>query len=433
MRIVFGTVLSLILSVSAVLAYPLDGFARTGIRRLLAYRLAHEGRIKPSIKLPPGALLESDQIVLRLQEVHGAFDLGPRTPRDPYLQSGLKSIFAKRDPSYNIALLDVSKPAEPLYASLRADEKRIPGSVGKLLVATGLFDALRRVHPSDITAREKLLRETVVTADKFVHRDGKTVPFFREGDSVVVRRRVEIGDQFSLWEWLDHMLSVSSNAAGSTVWKQALLLRRFGAGYPLPREQEAAFFRDTPKRELSRLALETLESPLREAGLDTSRLRLGTFFTNNASAAIPGTASYASPNELMCWLIKMEQGKLVDRWSSLEIKKLLYFSRRRYRYASSPALNRAAVFFKSGSLFRCEPQPGFTCRPYQGNRLNLMHSVAVIESETKVYLVAMMSNVLRLNSAVEHQKIAGEIERLIQARPGNKTGASERGSTAATN
>ena len=38
-----------------------------------------------------------------------------------------------------------------------------------------------------------------------------------------------------------------------------------------------------------------------------------------------------------------------------------------------------------------------------------------------------------VREGVEHQKIAGEIERLIQARPGNKTGAYKRGSTAATN
>jgi hypothetical protein len=121
----------------------------------------------------------------------------------------------------------------------------------------------------------------------------------------------------------------------------------------------------------------------------------------------------------MRWLIKIEQGKLVDEWSSLEIKRLLYFSRPRYRYASSPRLNKAAVFFKSGSLFQCEPEPGFTCKQYQGNKTNLMHSVAVVESEGKVYLVTMMSNVLRINSAVEHQTIAGEIEKLIQGRPAN--------------
>ena len=113
----------------------------------------------------------------------------------------------------------------------------------------------------------------------------------------------------------------------------------------------------------------------------------------------------------------MEQGRQVDEWSSLEIKKLLYFVRPRYRYASAPALLNAAVFFKSGSLFECKPEAGFTCKQYMGNVTNLMHSVAVVESGDKRYLIAMMSNVLRLNSASEHQNIAGEIEKLIQSRP----------------
>jgi hypothetical protein len=174
--------------------------------------------------------------------------------------------------------------------------------------------------------------------------------------------------------------------------------------------------KNTPKPELSQLALAALENPLTAASLDTSRIRLGTFFTRNASAVIPGTASYACPGELLRWLVKLEQGKIVDEWSSLEIKKLIYFVRARYRYASSPALAKAAVFFKSGSLFECRPEPGYHCGQYRGNETNLMHSVAIVESGRKVYLIAMMSNVLKVNSAVEHQTIAGEIEKLIQSR-----------------
>jgi len=406
----------LLLALAPLDGYPLDGAARTGIRRLAGYRLVHEGKIKGALKLPPGALLPGDQVVLRLMGARESLDITPQTPRDPYLQAGIEKIFASRDPSYAVALADISDPQRPMYASLRGEQKLVPGSVGKLLVATGLFDALARAHPS-IPAREKVLKETVVAADNFIFRDGKTVPFYREGDAAVLNRRLELGDKFNLWEWIDHMLSQSSNAAGSVVWKQALLLREFGPRYPAPPTEEAAFFRSTPKPELSRRSLQALEGPLAAAGLDTSRLRLGTFFTRNASAVIPGAASYASPNELLRWLLRMEQGRLVDAWSSLELKRLIYFVRPRYRYASSPALNRAAVFFKSGSLFECAPEAGFACAAYKGNRLNLMHSVAVVESGRKVYLVAIMSNVLKLNSAVEHQTLAGEIEKVMQGRP----------------
>jgi hypothetical protein len=397
-------------------AYPLDGLSRTRIRRLTGYRLSHEGKIKRTVQLPPGAFRTEAEVVLRLKDVNSGFDLTSDTRKVAGLQKGLESIFASRDPSYNIAILDISDPRNPRYAAVRADQRYIPGSVAKLFVATGLFGSLQKAYPHDTGARERVLRETMVTADSFVHRDGKTVPFYNEGDAAILNRRLEVGDRFNLYEWLDHMLSQSSNAAGSMCWKQALLIQRFGTRYPLPSEEEKAFFKDTPKKEQFALALESIESAFRASNLDTAKLRLGTFFTSNASSAIPGGGSYATPNELLRWLVRMEQGKLVDAWSSLEIKKLMYFTRPRYRYASSPALNNAVVFFKSGSLFECTPEPGFKCLQYRGNKTNLMHSVAVVESGSKVYLVALMSNVLRLNSAVEHQTIATLIERLIQSQ-----------------
>ncbi|MCC6586665.1 MAG: hypothetical protein IT168_08100 [Bryobacterales bacterium] len=400
---------SLLGSAAAGSAYPLDGFSRTGIRRLEGYR--------QTMKLVPGAMLSTSDIRLRLQGVAETFDVAPSTPKDPYLQKGLEGIFAGRDTSYNIAVVEISNPATPLYAAVRPDEKRIPGSVGKILIATGIFGGLKRAYPNDVAARERILKETVITADSFVHTDSKTVPYWDVGRKAVANRRINIGDKFSLWEWLDHMLSQSSNAAASEVWKHCMLLFQFGNRYPVPQMEADAFFKETSKKQLSELALECNESALRESGLDITKLRIGSFFTNNASSVVPGTGSYATPNELIRWLVKMEQGKLVDAWSSLELKRLLYFGRPRYRYSSSPALDKAAVYFKSGSLFECAPEPGFRCEQYKGNKLNLMHSVAVVESGSKAYLVALMSNVLRLNSAIEHQTIATLIERLIQARP----------------
>jgi hypothetical protein len=114
----------------------------------------------------------------------------------------------------------------------------------------------------------------------------------------------------------------------------------------------------------------------------------------------------------------MEEGKLVDEFSSREIKRLLYMTERRIRYASSPALADAAVYFKSGSLYRCKPEPGFVCRKYQGNVDNLLNSVAIVEypaGERRLYyMVVVMSNVLRKNSAVVHQTLATRLHRLIE-------------------
>lgn len=404
--------LALTLAAAWLCGYPLDGDKRTGIRRLTGYRLAQTGQVKGP-KVPAGGQWGSDRIQLRLLASRN-LDIGPATAKDQVLQRGLEEILGGRNQSYGMALLDITDPQKPRYAAVREDEPLLPGSVGKLLVATGMMDALKRACP-EIAARERLLRETVRAADDFVIRDGKTVPFYEPGAPAVVNRQIAPGDRFSLWEWLDHMLSQSSNAAGSFTWKEAILLRQFGTRYPIPLDEEKKYLATTPKPDLGKAALDTLEDPLRAAGIDTEKLRLGTMFTSGGSRVFPGAKSYGTPRELLRWLVRMEQGRLVDEWSSLELKRLIYFARPRYRYASAPSLNNAAVFFKSGSFFECRPEPGFTCKPYAGNETNIMNSVAVVESGGRVYLATLMSNVLRMNSAVEHQRIAGLVEKLVQS------------------
>ena len=87
---------------------------------------------------------------------------------------------------------------------------------------------------------------------------------------------------------------------------------------------------------------------------------------------------------------------------------------RRIRYASSPALANAAVYFKSGSLYRCKPEPDFICEKYKGNVENIMNSVIIVEHpDGKIYLVGLMSNILKKNSAVEHQSLATFIDRIL--------------------
>ena len=66
--------------------------------------------------------------------------------------------------------------------------------------------------------------------------------------------------------------------------------------------------------------------------------------------------------------------------------------------SSSPALAGAAVYFKSGSLFQCAPEKGFTCKPYAGNVKNYMNSAAIIEtpagSRQHHYLSTLVTNIL---------------------------------------
>lgn len=417
MALLSGAVL-LVPAAAWVGAYPLDGYERTGIRRLKAYRMMQEGTMPGNVRLKPGARLPTTAVKLRLKGVNDTLDIPANRPVDPQLQTGIERIINARSSSYRIAVLDITDPNATRYASIRQDQGYIPGSVGKLLVLTGLFNELKRLYPDDVDARARVLRETMVVADEFAMPNSHTVPVVEPDWSKVVHRSIRLGDEFALWEWVDHMLSPSSNAAGAVVWKEALLLNEFGRRYPPSKAEAAAFFKNTPKAELTDRSIRILEDPLLAMGLDTSLLRLRTFFTRGASQIIPGRGSFASPRTLVRWLVKMEQGKVVDEWSSLEAKRLLYFTRNRYRYAASPALNDAAVYFKSGSLYRCEPEEGFQCGQYMGNAENLMHSVTIVEvpaggEHPRVYLVSVMSNVLKVNSAAEHMEIGTQIERLM--------------------
>jgi hypothetical protein len=70
----------------------------------------------------------------------------------------------------------------------------------------------------------------------------------------------EDGDQATLWEYLDWMLSPSSNSAAG------MLIRQYATDYPPSESEIARCFQETPKRELT-----------------TPRVRAGWFL-----AAMPG-------------------------------------------------------------------------------------------------------------------------------------------------
>jgi len=130
--------------------------------------------------------------------------------------------------------------------------------------------------------------------------------------------------------------------------------------------------------------------------------------------------STSTARELVKYLTRMEQGKLVDPWSSLEIKRLLYLTDIRIRYAAEPALDDAAVYFKSGSLYACGGRG--PCGKYYGNSKNYMNSIAVVEYDGQTtqlrYIVALLSNVLGKNSIETHQALARRIHHVIAERHG---------------
>jgi hypothetical protein len=385
-----------------IAAYPLDAYEATGIRRLEAARLAHEGKIQ-SRKLPSGALLSTET----LPEPDAAFT------------AQVVKLLGEQADRYGMAVLDLSDPAQPRYAEYRGDLQQNVGSVGKIVVALALFQALADVYPDDLVARRRILHDSVVTADAFINVDHHTVWLWNPEAQTLNRRQLQIGDRGTLWEYLDWMLSASSNAAAGMVMKHLLLLVHFGKAYPVSEAEATRFFQETPKQDLGQLLAKAMHEPVSRNGLDLAQIRQGSFFTREGKRRVPGTSSYATPRALMQFCLQMEQGKLVDVFSSREIKRLLYMTERRIRYASSPALAAAAVYFKSGSLYSCKPEVGFTCRKYHGNVKNYMNSVALVEAPATerhlMYLVTLLSNVLRKNSAVDHQTLATRMHRLIEA------------------
>jgi len=405
----------LLLLPAAAQAYPLDGYAYTGIRRLEYVRQVQSGEV-PGRKLQPGQYLTMAQIVPRWR----ASDGKALAPVDAELSRQITALVPPAQRAdYAIAVLDLSEPQRPLYAVHNPDMQANVGSVAKVLVALALFQKLADLYPNDIPRRERVLHDTRITADSFSQYDHHTVPLWDIEKKLKTSRSIRIGDQASLWEYLDWMLSASSNSAAGMVQKQLLALTHFGQRYPVSAEEEADFFDKTPRDELGRLLLETMNDALLRNGADPQQMRQGSFFTRGGNQRVSTTTSYATPGQLVRVLFRLEAGTLVDRYSSREIKRLLYMTQRRIRYASHPVLNDAAVYFKSGSYFQCHGGPR-GCRKYKGDKTNRLGSVAIVESPATTpahhYLVVVMSNVLRVNSAVAHQTLALRIHRLIEDR-----------------
>ncbi len=412
---VCGVFLSVLAWSVSGFAYPLDGDAFTGIGRLEGYRLATEGKVRGPHQ-PDGALLRLAEADLRLPN-----DSDMEIPSaDAEFTARIVRLLGAEADRYGIAVLDLTQPDHPVYAEHRGLVDHNPGSVGKIVVVTGMFQALADIYPDDTEARLKVLRSSMVTADEFILSDNHKVPFWNPAKKQMSYRLLQIGDRASLYTYLDWMLSASSNAAASMVIREILLLRHFGKRYPVSEAEIRAFFRETPKSALTALLVRSLQTPLEQHGFDTEQLRQGNFFTSRGKQIVPGrTNSRANARSLMQFLLKLEQGKMVDAFSSREIKRLLYMTQRRIRYASSPALSDAAVYFKSGSLYQCRPEPGFTCGKYKGNVRNLMNSVAIVEYPARArhlhYMVVIMSDVLRKNSAVVHQSLGTRIQRLLES------------------
>jgi hypothetical protein len=399
-------------------SYPIDGYDISGIRRLRYLQMVQNGDLQG--KLPvPGGLLSIHDIRLNLLGARGD-SLSELPAVDPDLQRSIDALFPNMHESYSITVLDIT-PGRVIRYACRQEEKQFqPGSVGKLLVIAGLFNELKKIYPDSFVQRQELLRTKFVRGGKWALYDEHTVPFFDPETNKLSRRTINENDVFSLYEWADHMLSASNNGAASVVWREVLLMHEFGKEYiSLSEERASEYFRATPRSQLMELAIQVVNQPLRDAGITENECRLGSMFTSEAKKIIPGSGgSSASPYGLMKYLIALESGKMIDVESSLEIKRLLYMTATRIRYASSGSLSGAAVYFKSGSLYQCREEAGYNCQKYMGNVNNYMNSVIIVEHPDGTnYMVALMSNVLKKNSAVDHSALASKIERAIRKVP----------------
>ncbi|MBT8187067.1 MAG: hypothetical protein KJO73_05220, partial [Croceitalea sp.] len=241
--------------------YPIDGYERTGIKRLKRLELIKNGEIKDASPLPPGALKNWNEIQLNLASRKND-SLDNFLNIDENFQKEINGLFRGLDRSYSLTILDISDPTKTRYAERNSTAGYQPGSVGKLAVLVALFDQLAKLYPDSFEKRTALLKEKSVKAGVWGLTDEHTIPIYNIEKNTLVKRQVIASDVFTLYEWTDHMLSVSNNGAASIVWREVLLMAAFGDAYPeLSEEQAMTYFKETPRKEVTDLGNDVVNLP----------------------------------------------------------------------------------------------------------------------------------------------------------------------------
>jgi hypothetical protein len=404
-------------------AYPTDDFERTHINRLEGYHYALQTKSGREA-IVPGARLSAKDIHLRLKGVqwqHDPLDL------ERILDANLsRKITSLLDSRYTLGLVDLADPKKPRAVLYNASRGYSPASLGKVIIALGVFEALRELHPYDTSARENILKYAMVTADPWIISDTHEVPFWRNltenknpsdqnQAGNLFFRPLEVGDSANLWTFLDWMLSASSNAAATTVMKELVLIKEMGSKYlAASPASKNAVFAQLPPQHVNRLLSTITAKALQFSGLNPNKLAQGSFFTRTAKNRFGSSGSAASTMALLQLLIQLERGRLVDSFSSLELKHLLYATQGRVRYVAGRALADSAVYYKSGSIYKCSRSP---CEEHQGNIYNLMNSIAIIEYPPQkpevAYLVVLSSNDTTKNAALRHEELGEAIHNIM--------------------
>jgi hypothetical protein len=394
--------------------YPIDGYNRSKITRLLAIQSSLDKGEKYT-RIPAGGFASMAAIKLNLTGIKNV-------PIDSLLKED--AVFSRKvaritpGGAYSLAIMDITDPANIKYAAHRENVGYQPGSVGKIIVLNALFNEMAKIYPADFDARIALLCNKRVKSGVWGVGDHHTIPVYDVEKDRLTKRQVIASDEFTLFEWLDHMLSVSNNGAASIIYREAMLMSAFGKDYARLSEEEAvSYFEDTDRDSLTLYSNRVINDPLRELNIIEDDWRLGGPFTRGPGKYFSRMGgSIGSPEGLMKYLVQLEQGNVIDEASSLEMKRLLYITDRRIRYAQSNRLDSARVYFKSGSYYSCDPSKTTPCGDYAGNRFNYMNSVITVEHPNgKNYIVCLMTNVLSKNSAGAHMYLASAIDDIITA------------------
>jgi len=392
--------------------YPIDGYERSRIDRLLDIQNTLDKGEKYT-RIPAGAFASIEDIKLNLL-AKDQKSIDELLVEDEAFSRKIARITPGG--AYSLAVMDITNPDSLKYASHREDVGYQPGSVGKIAVLNALFTQMGNIYPDDFDARIALLCNKRVTSGIWGTGDHHTIPVYNKEKKTLVKRQVVASDEFTLFEWLDHMTSVSNNGAASVVYREAMLMSAFGKEYPrLTEEQAETYFKETERDTLTNLANAVVNDPLRKIGITEDDWRLGGMFTNGPDRYVGRKGgSIGTPKGLMKFMVQLEQGKVIDSASSLEMKRLLFITDRRIRYAASNRLDSARVYFKSGSYYSCDKSKPGSCGNYAGNNFNYMNSVITVEHpEGKKYIVCLMSNVLSKNSAGAHLYLASSIDKVI--------------------
>jgi len=389
--------------------YPVDGYKSTKIARLLYIQNVIDSGAKIT-RIPPGALHSIDDIKLNLVGYKYS-EMDDLLSEDPEFTKKIKSVVPKG--AYSITVLDITDIENIKYAAINENKGYQPGSVGKIVVMNAFFTELSKIYPDSWDKRVALLRDRKVTARYWGEGDHHSIPVYDTATGKQIRRKVVKTDNFSLYEWLDHMVSVSNNGAASVVYRETVLMAVFGKDYPgITNEIAEEYFNSISRDSLRNMSHRIINEPMRKLGITKDEWRLGGPFTRTASGKLGRKeGSHATPKGMMKFFIKLEQSNIVDYNTSLEMKRMLYLTDRRIRYAKSPKLDSAMVYFKSGSYY------SGGSGNYMGSKFNYMNSVIIVEQPNGTkYIVCLMTNVLNKNSANDHYYMAGKIDNIINVK-----------------